>query len=48
MEILDGAVTGIAAGYSHALALLRGGSVLAWGSGLFGSGTSSLIPDGSP
>jgi alpha-tubulin suppressor-like RCC1 family protein len=35
-------VTSISAGYSHALALLRDGSVLAWGSGLSGTGTSSL------
>ena len=47
-EILAGAVTGISAGQSHALALLRGGSVLAWGDGLFGTGSSSLVPIAVP
>jgi alpha-tubulin suppressor-like RCC1 family protein len=48
VEILVGAVTGISAGQSHALVLLRGGSVLAWGTGQFGTGSFSLTPEVVP
>jgi alpha-tubulin suppressor-like RCC1 family protein len=44
VKIWNSGVIAIAAGAFHSLALFYDGTVLAWGDGVFGTGTRSLVP----